>query len=170
MKLAALDFLRCIRCSNSVALQPGYATAGDGNEVITGTRPRPCLEYDIKRCIAPCVAELCNEEQYSEAVRLVRIFLRNDRETLREVIRLEIDTSHFKGNYPESCSVDGGVCSDGDLTRIEWSELLPMTKLQAHTDHTFADRVRDIGEVTHVRLNIFPDGGVSRLRVHGRIA
>jgi SAM-dependent methyltransferase/uncharacterized protein YbaR (Trm112 family) len=37
MKLAALDFLRCIRCSNSVALQPGYATAGDGNEVLKGT-------------------------------------------------------------------------------------------------------------------------------------
>src|SRR5919206_1700939 len=38
------------------------------NEVITGERPRPCLEYDIKRCIAPCVREICTEQQYAEAV------------------------------------------------------------------------------------------------------
>src|SRR5215510_8773778 len=38
------------------------------NEVITGERPRPCLEYDIKRCIAPCVAEICSQEQYGVAV------------------------------------------------------------------------------------------------------
>src|SRR5829696_10328998 len=38
------------------------------NETITGTRGRPCLEYDIKRCIAPCVREICSEEQYSVAV------------------------------------------------------------------------------------------------------
>ena len=38
------------------------------NEVITGTRARPCLEYDIKRCIAPCVAEICSEERYGVAV------------------------------------------------------------------------------------------------------
>jgi excinuclease ABC subunit C len=38
------------------------------NEVITGERGRPCLEYDIKRCIAPCVREICTEEQYGVAV------------------------------------------------------------------------------------------------------
>ena len=38
------------------------------NEVITGQRPRPCLEYDIKRCIAPCVAEICTQERYGAAV------------------------------------------------------------------------------------------------------
>ena len=60
---------------------------------IDGSFNYPCTMYYKRRCIAPCVAELCNEEQYSEAVRLVRIFLRNDRETLREVIRLEIDAA-----------------------------------------------------------------------------
>ena len=50
------------------------------NEVITGQRPRPCLEYDIKRCIAPCVASLCAPEEYARAVESTRLFLegRND--------------------------------------------------------------------------------------------
>jgi excinuclease ABC subunit C len=58
------------------------------NEVITGRRARPCLEYDIKRCIAPCVAEICTEERYGVAVASTRLLLegRNDElvETLRE--------------------------------------------------------------------------------------
>ena len=50
------------------------------NEVITGERARPCLEYDIRRCIAPCVREICSEEQYASAVQHTRLFLegRND--------------------------------------------------------------------------------------------
>jgi excinuclease ABC subunit C len=50
------------------------------NEVITGRRDRPCLEYDIKRCVAPCVEEICNEAQYAESVQHTRMFLegRND--------------------------------------------------------------------------------------------
>lgn len=58
---------------------------------IDGSFNFPCTMYYKRRCVAPCVAELCDEEQYAEAVRLVRIFMRNDRETLRELIRLEID-------------------------------------------------------------------------------
>src|SRR3979490_1750432 len=45
------------------------------NEVITGRRERPCLEYDIKRCIAPCVDALCSPEEYSRAVNLTQLFL-----------------------------------------------------------------------------------------------
>ena len=50
------------------------------NEVITGERARPCLEYDIRRCIAPCVREICSEETYAVAVQDTRLFLegRND--------------------------------------------------------------------------------------------
>src|SRR6186713_3676449 len=50
------------------------------NEVITGNRGRPCLEYDIKRCIAPCVDTLCSAEEYGSAVKLTQLFLegRND--------------------------------------------------------------------------------------------
>jgi allantoicase len=81
--------------------------------------------------------------------------------------RIEVDTSHFKGNYPESCSIDVGR---GDaVDSIQWRELLANTKLQPHTRHTFVDELPDLGDVTHARLNIFPDGGVSRLRLFGRI-
>lgn len=84
------------------------------------------------------------------------------------VTRVEVDTSFFRGNYPESCTLEAGV-SEGDTDSIEWRELLPMSGLQAHTRHTFADTLRDVGVVTHVRLNIFPDGGISRLRLFGRL-
>ena len=84
------------------------------------------------------------------------------------ITRVEVDTSHFKGNYPESCSIDVG---NGDATNsIKWEELLPNTRLQPHTRHTFVHELADRGDVTHARLNIYPDGGVSRLRLYGRIA
>jgi allantoicase len=78
------------------------------------------------------------------------------------ITRVEVDTSHFKGNYPESCMIEAG---NGE----SWQELLPNTKLQAHTRHIFVDEVKDCGAVTHVRFNIYPDGGVSRLRLWGRV-
>lgn len=77
------------------------------------------------------------------------------------VKRIEVDTNHFKGNFPDTCSIDGSP--DGN----QWTELLPRTKLQAHTRHMFVDELQSIGPVTHLRLNVYPDGGVSRLRVHG---
>src|ERR687891_587770 len=57
------------------------------NEVITGKRGRPCLEYDIKRCIAPCVAEICSEEQYGVAVANTKLLLEGRNEELAETLR-----------------------------------------------------------------------------------
>jgi allantoicase len=51
---------------------------------------------------------------------------------------------------------------------VTWSELLPRSPLQPHARHEFEDSVFPLGHVTHVRLNIFPDGGVGRLRLFGR--
>lgn len=79
------------------------------------------------------------------------------------VRRVEIDTNHFKGNYPDTCSIDGTRAFASD----EWFEVLARTKLQAHTRHIFIDELTQNGLVTHLRLNVYPDGGVSRLRVHG---
>jgi allantoicase len=83
---------------------------------------------------------------------------------------VEVDTSHFKGNYPESCSVDvADDSADALETDAEWRELLPRTKLQAHTRHRFRAELADAGPATHARFNIFPDGGVARLRLFGPV-
>ena len=84
--------------------------------------------------------------------------------------RVEVDTLWFKGNYPESCSIEVGNAGETvNLEEIVWQELLPNSKLQAHTRHIFVDELKKSDAVTHVRFNIFPDGGVSRLRLFGRI-
>src|SRR4051794_25610882 len=57
------------------------------NEVITGKRARPCLEYDIKRCIAPCVAEICSEAQYGVAVANTRLLLEGRNDELIDTLR-----------------------------------------------------------------------------------
>lgn len=86
------------------------------------------------------------------------------------ITRVEVDTSFFRGNYPESCTLEGGISDSGDIESIQWRELLGDSKLQAHTRHDFSKQLSGIGPITHVRFNIFPDGGVSRLRIFGRIA
>src|ERR687891_1723014 len=57
------------------------------NEVITGNRARPCLEYDIKRCIAPCVREICSEERYGMAVANTRLLLEGRNDELLATLR-----------------------------------------------------------------------------------
>jgi allantoicase len=85
--------------------------------------------------------------------------------------RIEVDTSHFKGNFPDTCSLEGCYATGAaDMTQLHnWKELLPKTKLKAHSCHVFRDPlVSDIGPCTHVRFNVYPDGGVSRLRLFGQ--
>ena len=64
----------------------------------------------------------------------------------------------------------GGVAETGGINASQWRELLSDSKLQAHTRHHFSSELIALGPLTHVRFNIFPDGGVSRLRLFGRIA
>src|SRR6476620_1593865 len=54
------------------------------NEVITGQRARPCLEYDIKRCLAPCVATICAPDRYAQAVADTRLFLEGRNQELSD--------------------------------------------------------------------------------------
>lgn len=86
--------------------------------------------------------------------------------------RVEVDTLHFKGNYPDRCSLE--ACSfSGDnpenaVDKVQWHTILPEQKLHAHRNHCFLKELKNTEQqYTHVRLNIFPDGGVSRLRVLG---
>ena len=82
-----------------------------------------------------------------------------------------VDTCHFKGNYPDSCSIEGCVSETDDVVNAtHWQTLLPQQKLSADHEHHYKQEVNALGIITHVRLNIFPDGGVSRLRIFGKIS
>lgn len=88
------------------------------------------------------------------------------------VKRIVVDTLHFKGNYPASCRIKATYAPSvrvDDLTadRYEWQTLLENTELSAHKEHSYANIINNIGIVSHVKLEIFPDGGVSRLRIFG---
>ena len=76
-----------------------------------------------------------------------------------------VDTSFFRGNYPDRCSIEGAVVEEDDVTGAEWFDLLPESALEGDASNRFD--VASPLRVTHLRLNIFPDGGVARLRVHG---
>jgi allantoicase len=81
-----------------------------------------------------------------------------------------VDTSFYRGNYPESCSieattVDGTPDPETIATTATWSEILRRTPLEGDSRNAFP--VHNAAAFTHLRLNIYPDGGVARLRVHG---
>ena len=86
--------------------------------------------------------------------------------------KLLIDTCHFKGNYPDSCLVEGCILDIADEDKLKsgnvnWITVLPQTKLQADHEHYF-DQISSKGPFTHLRLTIFPVGGISRMRVFGK--
>lgn len=91
------------------------------------------------------------------------------------VDEIVVDTAHFKGNYPDRCSIQAAFVTGGTEQSLVtqsmfWPLLLPEQKLEMDAVHTFREEVLSAGPVTHVRLNIIPDGGVSRLRLFGRPA
>lgn len=88
--------------------------------------------------------------------------------------KIEVDTNHFKGNYPDRCKIEGCYQPDLDIDSLNahdvvWTELVPETKLDAHKQHYF-EKIEYKNPLTHVRLNIYPDGGISRLRILGKRA
>jgi allantoicase len=90
------------------------------------------------------------------------------------VAKIEIDTNHFKGNYPDRASLEGCFVPNGSLDDVQaatWLPILPETKMSANKRHFFTGKqLENAGAVSHVRLNMFPDGGISRLRVYGNLA
>src|SRR5687768_5595543 len=79
------------------------------NEVITGDRPRPCLEFDIKRCIAPCVRELASEEQYRTAVEHTRLFLEGRNDELLLTLRDRMSTAAFEERYEQAAQIRDAI-------------------------------------------------------------
>ena len=91
-----------------------------------------------------------------------------------EVEKILVDTCHFKGNYPDTCLIEGCDIAYKEENKfesdaIEWKTILPQSKLNADHEHFFESEIKSKESFSHVRLNIFPDGGVSRLRLWGRI-
>jgi allantoicase len=87
----------------------------------------------------------------------------------RGIVRgVDIETTHFKGNYPESAACDVGDVATSSGRVDDWTEILPPTPLEGDAHNVFPVKV--VPPATHVRLRIFPDGGVARLRVYGDVA
>lgn len=92
------------------------------------------------------------------------------------VEKIEIDTAHFKGNYPDRVSVQAArmpAMTDESLATqaMFWPELLSEQKTSMDKQHIYdGHKIAALGPVTHVRVNMFPDGGISRVRIWGRLA
>ena len=147
---SALLGARSLACSDehygkmSNILNPGRGiNMGDGWE--TARRRVPGNDWVIIQLAKPCLPE--------------------------EII---VDTHFFKGNYPDSCSIQAALVESATDEQVAtrslyWRELLPAQKLQMDREHTFNSQLNDLGVVSHIKLNIFPDGGISRIRVIGKL-
>ena len=82
-----------------------------------------------------------------------------------------VDTAYFTGNFPQACSVEAcyvsGYPDPASLEAASWAEIVPRSPLKGDTPHVF--EVAPGRRFSHVRLRIYPDGGVARLRVHGQV-
>src|SRR5207237_7847418 len=87
---------------------------------------------------------------------------------LGSINKILVDTCHFKGNYPDSCSIESCFIKkeeEKDITsgNISWKEILPKQKLQADNEHLFEKEIVNHDTCSHIRLFIYPDGGISWL-------
>jgi allantoicase len=91
-----------------------------------------------------------------------------------KIDKIQIDTHHFKGNYPDQCSiqaayVNGKSTANNIINKSKsWKLLLNKSKLHAHKKHNFLNKLMKKNKVNYLRINIFPDGGISRIRVFGK--
>ncbi len=113
------------------------------NEVITGQRDRPCLEYDIKRCVAPCVSDVCSPEQYAESVEQTRLFLEGRTDEVIDSLRLQMQQASDEERYERA-----GQCRDA-----------------VRTVETLRDRQQKmatsrLGDRDAFGVKLGPDGGV----------
>ena len=82
--------------------------------------------------------------------------------------KVNVDTSHFNGNQPAMVSIEGANSNSNNLNQLKWELLLSKKKTKASSHHYFNINNKKI--FTHIKFNIFPDGGVARLRLYGTIA
>ena len=90
------------------------------------------------------------------------------------IARIILDTKHFRGNYPESVCVEGCFCERGSNVceyDRDWFSLVKRTRMAPDAEHVFERTLQQIDNatraVTHVRVTMYPDGGLSRVRIYG---
>ena len=156
----------------------------------------PNAYVDLAAALNGGVALICNDQHYGHIRNLLApgrgVNMGDGWETRRRrepgndwviialahagVIRkIEVDTAHFKGNYPDRIDIRGAsleAFSPQELAaRSEsWPLLLPETKVGPDQVHIFENTILEHGPVTHIRMNIYPDGGVSRLRLYSQVS
>ena len=92
-----------------------------------------------------------------------------------KINNIQIDTHHFKGNYPDKCSIQASYLSHKINTKSiiqksnKWKIILNKVKLHAHKKHNFGNKLIKNITVNYVRINIFPDGGIARVRIFGKV-
>ena len=92
-----------------------------------------------------------------------------------KINKIEIDTHHFKGNYPDRCSVQGifipKKLSNNSIVKKsnKWKTLVNKAKLHPHKKHNFKIKTPKTNKVNYIRINIYPDGGISRIRTFGKV-
>ena len=154
-------------------------------------------EVDLAAAINGAKAVLCNDMFFSHMDNLIMpgrgIHMGDGWETKRNrtpgnkdwvIVRLAhegvthriiIDTGHFKGNYPDSCMIEGCRIAPEEAIDfandvVPWKVILPQVKLEPDHEHFFEkNEIAAMEPFTHVRLTIFPDGGISRMRLFGYI-
>ena len=151
---------------------------------------------DIAAALNGGVALLCNDQHYGHIRNLLApgrgINMGDGWETRRRrepgndwviialahpglIRKIEIDTAHFKGNYPDRAdirgtSIEARVPKDLAAQSETWPLILPESKLGPDQVHTFENTILEHEAVTHIRMNIYPDGGISRLRLFSQIS
>ena len=94
--------------------------------------------------------------------------------TVGKINKIQIDTHHFKGNYPDKCSIQAAFIDKKISSRTivnnskKWKLLLSKVKLYAHKKHNFKNNLMKSKKINYIKINIFPDGGISRIRVFGK--
>ncbi len=82
--------------------------------------------------------------------------------------KVDVDTSHFNGNQPSMISLEGCYSKSNNIKNFKWKTFIGKKKTKTNSHHIFKSSSKSI--FTHIKLNIFPDGGVARLRLYGNIS
>ena len=94
--------------------------------------------------------------------------------TKGKINKIQIDTHHFKGNYPNKCSIQAAYLNGKMPSKTivnkskKWKLLLNKVKLHAHKKHNFLNKLMKNKKINYIKINIFPDGGISRIRLFGK--